>query len=391
MELHGRRYDTGEPVTVQIEGAHITAVLPAWPQADVSSWPTIAPAFFDLQINGYGGVWFSKEGLTAAEVKTTLAAHFQYGISRLCPTLITNSHAALLSGFTAIREACEQDDWANQMIPGCHLEGPYITTEDGPRGAHSLQHIRPADWDEFQQYQQASGNRIRLVTLAAEADGAIPFIEQAVANNVVISIGHTAATPQQITAAVDAGARLSTHLGNAAHGMIRRHPNYIWEQLGDPRLMASIITDGHHLPASVVRSIIAAKSPLRTIITCDASGLAGCPPGRYTVEETDVEILEDGRIVIAGQDQLLAGSSLATDSCVTAAMEMADINLKQACDMAGRNPANLLGFEEIALKRNSRADLLLFHYAGAGHPLEIVATLGAGVVRYGDVPELATV
>lgn len=387
MDIFGRSYENGEPLRIAFEQGRIVSVEPAWPGGDVGDWPYVAPALFDLQINGHGGTWFSRDGLTADDVLTTLEPHFRFGISRICPTLVTNSHEALASGFAAIDEACRRERWAEEMVPGCHLEGPFIASEDGPRGAHPLEHVRPADWDEFQTLQEISGNRIRLVTLAPEVDGAIEFIRRATADGVVIAIGHTGATPEQITAAVDAGARLSTHLGNGAHGTIRRHPNYIWEQLGDSRLTASLITDGHHLPQSVVRSFIGAKTPMRTILTCDAAGLAGCPPGVYDEGSIKVEILEDGRIVIAGQRQLLAGSSLETDTCIANAMNFAGVSLREAIDMASRNPARLLGFEEIRLRRGSRADLMLFHLDPEDNRLRIVATVAAGELRFGEVPE----
>ncbi|MDA1015926.1 MAG: amidohydrolase family protein [Planctomycetota bacterium] len=388
MKIKGRRYENGEPVCVTVVGERIASVDPALPDGDIADWPYLAPGLFDLQINGHGGIWFSKAGLTADDVIKTLEPHFKYGITRLCPTLVTNSHEALASGFTAIREACEREAWVEAMVPGCHLEGPFISAEDGPRGAHPLQHVRPADWDEFCQLQECSGQRIRLVTLAPESEGAIEFIRKAVAANITIALGHTGASPEQVTAAVDAGARLSTHLGNGAHGQIRRHPNYIWEQLGDPRLTASIITDGHHLPPSVVRSIVGAKGQFGTVITCDAAGLAGCPPGVYSEGLVDVEILESGKIIIAGQSQLLAGSSLETDTCVANVMEMAGLSLQDAFDLAGRNPARLLGFEEIRLRRGSRADLVLFHHRGAGSKLEFVSTIAAGKLRFGALPAI---
>ena len=386
FEIKARRYDNGEPVRIAVEAERIAAVEPTWPSGRAAEWPYVAPGFFDLQINGYGGTWFGKVGITADEVIRTLEPHFRFGITRLCPTLITNSFEALAGGVAAIREACEREPWVDRMVPGCHLEGPYISREDGPRGAHPLEHVRAADWGEFERLQEASGGRIRLLTLAPECEGAIEFIRRAVAAGVVISIGHTGASPEQITEAVDAGARLSTHLGNGAHGMLRRHPNYIWEQLGEPRLAASIITDGHHLPASVVRTIVHTKRTANTIITCDAAGLAGCPPGVYEEGSLKVEILEDGRIVVAGQRQYLAGSGHETDTCVAKAIEFAGISLREACDMAGRNPARLLGFEEIALRRGSRADLIVFDYDGPGDRLRFRATMAAGEVRYGDVP-----
>jgi N-acetylglucosamine-6-phosphate deacetylase len=383
--IKARRYDTGEPVTIEIVEGHIERIVPAWPDTSADRWPLVAPAFFDLQINGHGGTWFSNDSLTADDVIGALEPHFAFGITRLCPTLITASFEALAAGFSAIDVACRRHDWVQAMVPGCHLEGPFISAEDGPRGAHPLEHVRAADYDEFCRLQEASGGRIRLVTLAAEAQGGLDFIRQVTRDGVVVAIGHTAAEPQQITAAVDAGARLSTHLGNGAHGTIRRHPNYIWEQLAEPRLWASIITDGHHLPESVIRAVIKTKSASRTIITCDAAGLAGCPPGIYEEGSMKVEILEDGRIVIAGQDQLLAGSSLQTDTCVAHAISAAGLSRQQAFDMAGLNPARLLGFETIELKPGSRADLVLFHHPGPTHPLDITATLLQGELKYGSL------
>ncbi|MEX0716784.1 MAG: amidohydrolase family protein [Planctomycetaceae bacterium] len=383
MQLEGRRYDTGEPCRITIDGERIAKVAPVPATAETRDWPWIAPALFDHQINGHLGKSFSGPDITADDVLETLEPHFAFGITRMCPTICTNSFEAILEGYTAIREACEKELWADRMVPGCHLEGPYMAREDGPRGAHPLEHVRPADWDEFTKWQQASGNRIRLVTLAPEVGNAIPFIRRAVNSGVVISIGHTGATPEQIQEAVDAGARLSTHLGNGAHGMIRRHPNYIWEQLGERRLTASIITDGHHLPASVVRSIIGVKGPHNTIITCDCSSLAGCPPGRYDEGTVPVEILDDGRIVVAGQRQLLAGSAQETDHCVATAIEMAGITLAEAIDMAGRNPARLLGFEEIRLHSGSRADLMVFEWSGPGDRFRFLSVVQAGEVRHG--------
>lgn len=384
MELVGRRYDTFEAVSVKIKGNKISSIE-LLPDSEAAGLPFIAPSMFDLQINGHGGIWFNKPELTPDEVCQVLEKHYQYGITRLCPTLITSSYENYVSGFSAIRQACEENDWVEQMVPGCHLEGPFISPIQGPRGAHPLDQVRAADWDEFCKLQELSGNRIRLITLAPEVDNAIPFIKKAVASGVVVSIGHTAAEPEQITEAVEAGARLSTHLGNGAHGTLRRHPNYIWEQLGEPRLMASIITDGHHLPASVVRTIIKTKGVENVIITCDASGLAGSPPGIYDEGSVKMEVLEDGPIVIAGQRQLLAGSGLETDTCVTTAVDMAGISLQEALDMAGLNPARLLGFEEIKLEVGSRADLILFHYEGTGSRMNIQTTLSCGSVKYGTL------
>src|SRR5690606_31509122 len=114
-------------------------------------------------------------------------------------------------------------------------------------------------------------------------EGAPRFIARAVSSGVVVAIGHTGATSEQIRAAVDSGARLSTHLGNGAHAVLPRHPNYIWDQLACDELWASIIVDGHHLPATVVKCFQRIKGSERLILITDAVSVAGLPPGRYRV------------------------------------------------------------------------------------------------------------
>lgn len=387
----GRRYDTGEPCAVLIEGERIADVIPVWPAGPISDWPYVAPGLFDLQINGHSGIWYCDPKLTHGQVLQTLQSYFAHGVTRMCPTLITAGHDALAAGFTALRRACDENPWAAAMVPGFHLEGPFISPEDGPRGAHPLEHVRPADWTEFSRLQEIAGGRIKLVTLAPESAHAVEFIQRAVAAGITISLGHTAATREQIQAAVDAGATLSTHLGNGAHGTLKRHPNYIWEQLGEPRLYASIIPDGHHLPATVVNTVVRTKSPYRTILTCDASGLAGCAPGNYELGSGRFELLPDGRIVVAGQQQLLAGSSLATDTCVATVMRMAGVSLRDAIDMASRAPARLLSQPQFKLQRGSRADLFVFHLPVEESRLKVLATYAQGELRFGEAPQLATV
>src|SRR5262249_48229077 len=119
---------------------------------------------------------------------------------------------------------------------------------------------------EFQRWQEAAEGLIRLVTLAPERQGALEFIEKLAEAGIVAALGHTGADPETIRDAVQAGATLSTHLGNGAHNMLRRHPNYLWEQLAEDRLMASIIADGHHLPASVVKCMARVKGADRLIL-----------------------------------------------------------------------------------------------------------------------------
>ncbi|MFV0441944.1 MAG: N-acetylglucosamine-6-phosphate deacetylase [Planctomycetaceae bacterium] len=386
MQFTARSYDAGHPVRVTLLDGCIQSVELLSSNASCPSDLYVAPAFFDLQINGHGGIWFGDPGVTVDQVLTVLEAYFAHGVSRICPTVITNSQTAIEEGLHVIRRACEQESWANRMVAGCHVEGPYISPEDGPRGAHPREHVRGCSVAEFEAWQRAAGGRVRLVTLAAEAPGAAEFTRTLVQRNVRIAIGHTAANTDQLNAVAAAGATLSTHLGNGAAGMMKRHPNPIWDQLADDRLWASLIVDGHHLSANVVKVLIRAKGWEKTVLTCDASGLAGSPPGVYDYHGAQFEVLPDGPIVIAGQRQYLAGSGQLTDVCVANAVALGGVTLGQACDMAARHPALLLGLDELSLAAGGRADLTLFRWSGSGAPLRIVATLADGVVRYGEIP-----
>jgi len=359
-EIAGRRYDTAEAVSITITNDRIEAIRPlAAPSQQNLPW--IAPALVDIQINGFGGQEFSSPDLTPEAVARVVRQQFAAGVARLCPTLTTNSHAVLRHGMEMIAAACDRWPDVNRAVIGIHLEGPYFSTEDGPRGAHPAEHCRQPDWDELTALQIAAGGRLKILTMSPEFDSAPQFIRNATAAGVLVAIGHTGATGAQIRAAVDAGARLSTHLGNGAHRTLRRHPNYIWDQLAEDRLWASLIVDGHHLPGEVVQTFVRAKTPERCLLVSDLSGLAGLPPGRYPSSGCELEILTDGRLVIAGQDQLLAGASQPLHLGIANLMRFAGLDLKTAVGLATSQPAVLLDKPEVAeLRDGAAADLIVF-------------------------------
>jgi N-acetylglucosamine-6-phosphate deacetylase len=365
MRIRARHYATGQFVDVTCKDGLIALIEPpttAKPDRD-AGW--VAPALFDLQINGCDGHSFNSPKLTIATVRHVASVCRKHGIGSFCPTLVTNSFEALAHGMTVVRQACESDPDISRAIPAIHLEGPYIAAEDGPRGAHPRAHVRPPDWDEFRRLQDAAGGRIRLVTLAPEHDGALTFIEKLTETRVVVSLGHTAATGKRIREAIAAGARLSTHLGNGAHAMLPRHENYIWEQLAADELWASIICDGHHLPPAVARCIVRVKTPAHTILTCDASSLAGMPVGRYREWDQDFEVVPEGKVIVPGT-AYLAGSWAFTDLCIGNVIRMAGVSLANAVDMAGARPRELLRLPPRRLEVGQPAELVLFDWQEGG-------------------------
>jgi N-acetylglucosamine-6-phosphate deacetylase len=294
------------------------------------------PGFVDLQVNGFAGADFTDPALTPERMLQAVAAIEKTGVTRFLPTLITSS----LETFSACARAVVRTKHA--AIAGIHMEGPYISPEDGPRGAHSRAFVRGADVDDFRRRQDAAEGRIRLVTLAPEAPGALPLIEHLVASKVRVAIGHTGATGAQIADAVSAGATLSTHLGNGCAQVLPRHPNVIWEQLGEDRLLASFIVDGHHLPPATVKAMIRAKTPARTILVTDAVGAAGMAPGRYTLGGQEVELSPTGRVAAPGAPNL-AGSALRLDAAIANTVRFTGLSLEDVVPMASTRPAEYIG------------------------------------------------
>jgi N-acetylglucosamine-6-phosphate deacetylase len=365
MRLRARHYRTTQLVDVVCGDGVIVAVEPPGGAAPDAAAGWVAPALFDLQINGCLGKAFVSPTLTIDDVRVVVEECRRHGVAGLCPTLITGPFAALAHGFATLRRACESDRRLARALPCFHLEGPYISPEDGPRGAHPREHVRPPDPDEFRRWQEAAGGRIRLVTLSPEHDVALRFIEERVQEGVVVAIGHTAASAARVREAIRAGARLSTHLGNGSHATLPRHDNYVWEQLAADQLAASFIPDGHHLPDALLRVLLRVKTPKRLVITCDASSLAGLPPGRYGMWGQELEVAPGGKVVVPGTP-FLAGSGAFTDACVAKVLSLGEVTLAEALDMAGANPRALLGLPAVDLVAGSPADLVLFDHEPDG-------------------------
>lgn len=384
MQLIGRRYDNGQPIWLEVNGSGITSTG-IWRETNRSHLPWIAPGLVDLQINGYKGHEFTDPQLTTQRVVQICCAADAGGVTRMLATVTTQAYTVMEHSLRTIARAIEQCDTARRRVAGIHLEGPYISAQDGPRGAHPLDHCRPHDWDEFQRLQQAADGQIRLLTLSPEYPGCAEFIRRVVDSGVLVALGHTAASSAQIQAAVDAGARLSTHLGNGAHGMIRRHPNYIWDQLADDRLTATLIADGHHLPPAVIKCFVRVKTPKRIILISDIAGLAGMPPGIHdTPNQGQVEVSADGLARLANNDYYLAGATLQLSSAICNVMQYADVDLAAAIDMASGNPAQLIGLPIGRLEPGCAADLIQFELPDDGGPAHIVATINQGECVFGE-------
>lgn len=349
---------TGAPIEIEF-GETIRTVRAAGAAGDL-----LAPGFIDIQINGFAGVDFNNPRTPHEEIARAIQAQWASGVTRLYPTVITGAPEdmeAALRNLSRAKETLAE----GVSIDGFHVEGPHIGIEDGPRGAHPKRWVRKPDFDEFRRWQDATAGAIRIVTLSPEWPEAPAYIERIVERGAVASIGHTGATAQQISDAVAAGASLSTHLGNGAHAVMRRHPNYLWDQLAEDRLMADFIVDGIHIGAAFFKTALRAKGIERSVLVTDASAPAGAKPGRYQLGEQAVDLTEDNRVVLAGTEKL-AGSALSMDRAVSNTVRMAGVTLADAIRMAtvnaakaGRVPSRAAGLAE-----GDRADIVQFTWDG---------------------------
>lgn len=379
MTLTGIDVSSGSHVVVTFDRS-LRSVAP--PAAEIENPLCLAPGWIDLQVNGFAGVDYNSPTTPHEELARSMRVLFSTGVTRFLPTVITGSPEDMAGALRNLA-AAKQKLPEGRAMEGFHVEGPHITPEDGPRGAHPRQWVRPPDLDEFKRWQDATDGDVRLVTLSPEWPGALEYIEALAGEGIVVSIGHTKATAAQIEDAVTAGATMSTHLGNGSHAVLERHPNYIWEQLAEDRLAAGFIVDGIHLPPSFLKVALRAKGLLRSILVTDAVMPAGCQPGRFKVGEVAIELHHDNRVTLAGEDRL-AGSSLRMDRGIENLMRVAGLCLRDAVAMATRNPARAcrITSRERGLSPGDRADLVEFRFDADRKSIRIQRTFLDGEQVY---------
>lgn len=315
------------------------------------------PGFVDLQVNGYIGVDFSSSDLTEERFVYACKELIKKGTVIFLPTLISTSKETYQRNLQLISNVIEVSDLKNH-IPGIHLEGPFISEADGARGAHHSQWIQKPDISFFDQLVEWSGGKIKLVTLAAELKDSDKLCRHAVDLGITVSLGHQMASEADLQKLAESGAQSLTHLGNGVPRTLHRHDNPVWAGLANDNLMAMIITDGHHLPPSIIKTVLRTKGTENVIVVSDASPIAGLPPGKYSTLGHEVILETSGRLYNPETGYLVGSSSTMLD-CMNYLHSLDLLNKNELFEVGYFNPLRSLNIApgEVLEKFNSRVEL----------------------------------
>jgi N-acetylglucosamine-6-phosphate deacetylase len=364
-EIVALHCSTARPVRVRWRDGVITHIEKV---ADGPNDLWIAPALFDLQVNGYGGVDFQQDHLTVEDLEKAAASLRRDGASRFLLTLITDEWPALTSRLRRIRSLRAQSPILQKAIAGWHIEGPFLSDQPGFHGAHHPEFMCDPSPEHILELRTITGEDPLLLTVSPERRGVIKAIELAVSRGIKISLGHTNASAEALAAAVRAGATAFTHLGNGCPRELDRHDNILWRVFETPGLAAGLISDQIHVSPALFRLIHRVLPPDSIYYTTDAMSAAGSPPGCYRLGKTELEVGAD-QVVRQPGKQLFAGSALRPVDGIVRAARMLDRPWQEIWPRFSATPARIMGLQS-ALGPGAPADFCLLRATGA-HLLDL--------------------
>jgi N-acetylglucosamine-6-phosphate deacetylase len=366
-ELSAWHNATRQPVLLRWRDGVITDLRPAVRPPSPELW--IAPPLFDLQINGFAGVDFQQDGLTAEDLLQAVRGLRASGCTRFLLTLITDSWQALTARLRHLRALRGQSAELQAAIAGWHVEGPFLSAEPGFHGAHDPSRMADPTLEHVLELRSITGNDPLLLTLAPERRGAIEVIALAVSRGVKVSLGHTDAPAKTLAAAVKAGATGFTHLGNACPLELDRHDNILWRVLDTPGLTVSLIPDRIHVSPPLFRLVHRALDSASIYYTTDAMSAAGAPPGRYRLGRMELEVGADQIVRQPGKTNF-AGSAARPIEVVFRAAEMLAGPWQEAWGRLAQSPAGFMGLQnELAV--GQRASFCVLKLAATNRLLEM--------------------
>lgn len=299
------------------------------------------PGFVDLQVNGYAGVDFSSDRMTEADFIDACRKLLKKGTAAFLPTVITSAPSLYRRNLPMMARVMDLPEFRGRLL-GFHLEGPFISPQPGAVGVHNPRYVMSPSVQKLDELQKLADGKIRLLTVAAELPKIEVVIKRATRLGISVSLGHQLAGADEIESAAVVGTRAATHLGNGMPNEINRHVNPLWPVIANDDLTAMLITDGHHLPATLIKTIIRAKGWQRVAVVSDAAPLAGMAPGKYSTLGNDVVLERNGRLHNPAK-KCLCGSSATMIECMNHLASLNLLSLRELLAVGFNNPLRLIG------------------------------------------------
>lgn len=352
-----------EPGWIEVDGGDIADAGPGRPprRADYSLDATVVPGFIDAHVHGGGGYSFSDPEVNAAD--RIAAVHLAHGTTTMMASLVTRPHNELVASVRGLAGKVRDG-----VVVGIHLEGPWLSPDH--RGAHAPEFLQELRMPELLELLEAGAGTIRMVTLAPELDGSREAIAAITAHGAKAAIGHTGATYAQTLAAIEAGARIGTHLFNGMRPVHHREPGPATALLENSAVFSEVIADGVHLHPAAVRTVF--NSPCRAVLVTDAMAAACAPDGRYALGGVAVDVHQGQARAVEGGS--IAGSTLTLDAALRYTVNTVGIPLPKAVEALTGSPAAMLGLSNVGrIEAARRADLVALD-----GDLEVKAVMRAG-------------
>jgi N-acetylglucosamine-6-phosphate deacetylase len=309
---------------------------------------TNPPAYFDIQVNGYGGVDYNQDGLTLEQMERSCAKLEAAGVAGILATVITEHVETICGRLANLVRLREQSPLVRRVVAGFHIEGPFISPVQGYRGAHPADAVRPADGEAMRRMLDAGGGLVRLVTLAPEQDEGSRVTKLLVGGGVTVSAGHCDPSVDQLREAIDAGLTLFTHLGNGCPMQMHRHDNIIQRVLSvSDRLHVCFIADGTHVPFFALRNYLSVTGLERTIVVTDAIAPAGLGPGRYTLGRWDL-LIEEDMVARAPDRSHFVGSAITMPQTHANLTQKLGLSEGDAMRLLRDNPRRAVGIKDLS-------------------------------------------
>ena len=349
-------FDPSKPPLTDSDGLLKSIPVEAGTEIWERATRVVSSGLCDLQVNGFAGVDYNDPTLMPEEFEKSLFTMLSTGVTTCLPTVITGSEDWQIQCFHALEKGRNASKLAQAMIPGYHLEGPFLNPEEGFCGCHPTKWMRPATWDHFERLQEAAGGRITLITVAPEIKGVLDLIPKLVEKGIAVAIGHCNPDRDTLLRAADAGVTLSTHLGNGIAQILPKKDNPILGQLAEDRFSASFIADGVHQQPHVLRVYLRAKQSSRTILVTDGTSCSAALPGRYSLGQVDIERQQEDIVYIPGT-KMLAGSATTLSECVANVVDWYGAPFDEVIRWASEQPRRLIGLPESLLIGSSQSQV----------------------------------